>query len=131
MNDLIIEAGILTKYIAGKPGNPVIYEQYASGVSMLKLDLNAREERIMRALKQYPFLLPLCDSGLAILSPQGAIRKRLLLMLALIETDKNFTGHFINNEDASFAFIRFMTRGCIGVLKAAVGIILILLMRWK
>jgi hypothetical protein len=131
MSDIVIEAQIFAKYITGKPGNIIIYQHYANGVSMLKLAFNTREERMMGTLRKRPFLLPLCDAGLAILSPQCTLRKRLLLMFALIETDKNFTTDFISITNNSFPFTRLLIRGCAGVLKAITGVIFILLMRWK
>jgi hypothetical protein len=131
MNDVITEAGVFAKYITGKPGNSIICQQYANGVSTLNLAFTPREEQMMETLTEYPFLIPLCDAGLAILSPQCIFRKRLLLMFALLETDKNFTTDFISTEDMSFPIARFITRGCIGIFKAVSGVIFILLMRWK
>ena len=131
MNDVITEADIFARYLTGKPGNSIIYDRYVSGVITLNLAFTPREERMVATLIKYPFLISLCDAGLAILSPQCTFRKRLLLMFALLETDKNFTADFINAEELSFPIARFIIRGCTGVFKVIPGIILILLMRWK
>lgn len=131
MNDVITEASLFTKYIVGKPSDHFINEQYISGINTLNLAFTGREENMMRMLKKRPFLLPFCDAGLAILSPHCTLRKRILLIFALVETDKNFTTDFINTNDTSFPIIRFVLRGCIGVFKAIFGIIIILVMQWK
>ena len=125
------EATVFSTYLGGKPGSEALIEHYNSGVKSLDLQLTTKEKGTLKKVIKYPFLLPFTDAGLALLSPANSIRKRLLLMSALIETDKNYTHLFITERDASFALLRFFYTGTIAVMKACIGAALILMLRWK
>jgi hypothetical protein len=125
------EALILAQYLGAKNINDELISRYQNIISKLGLILNKKEESVLNILFKTPQLLPFIDGGLAILNPNHMLRKRILAMSALLETDPNFISLFLNKNKQSFPILRFLWRGISGVLKGGIGVILIKVLGWK
>jgi hypothetical protein len=125
------EAVLFAKYLGAKSPDHLLINRYYDGIKLLSLNLSSKELKVLNNILKFQFLLPFADAGFALLNPNHLIRKRLLLMGALIETDKNYIDHFITEIDIPFAVLRFIYRGSIGIFKGFVGTIMLILFRWK
>ena len=125
------EPKIVAKYLGIKHPNPALYQEYNLGIQSLNLILILKEIKVMNRLLKFPFLLPFADGGYALLKPNHSIRKRLLLMSALIETDKKYVDHFIPESNISLAVLRFLYRGSVGMIKGCIGAMMLILFRWN
>ena len=131
MEELKTEARLFAAYLGAKNPAEELINRYCKGVELLELTAPYKERKVLNQLLTHSFLLPLIDAGFGLLKPQHVIRKRLLLMAALIETDKTYTHQFIIEKDIHMAFFRFIYRGSVAVVKACVGSILVIVCRWK
>ncbi len=131
MPDTQQEATVLAKYIGAKEIVPGLLPRYNEALGRLSLQLDSKEGLLMQRLLRHPFLLPLVDGGLALVQPQHTIRKRLLLMSALMETETDYAGLFLTKDNIAFAGIQFLYRGGMAVLKGLIGACLLKCLRWS
>ena len=124
------EASLFARYLGVKTNDAILFEQYHKGVNILNLDLQAKETRAMNTLLRFPFLLAFADAGFAITEKENMIRKRLLLMAALIETNKKYVSLFITNKNTSGAILKFLCRVILAGVKSCIGFVLLKLLRW-
>jgi hypothetical protein len=131
LTDTIKEAVVLSKYLGAKQVLPTLELRYVDAIEKLNLNLTDKEQKLLTRLINSPFLLPLIDGGLALIQPQNGIRKRLLAMSALMETETAYAHLFLTRENQSFALIRFLYRGGIAVFKGLIGVCLLKCLRWN
>lgn len=125
------EAKLFAQYLGAKVDDETLLIKYSNAIEKLKLSLNEKEENILRYLLKMPFLLPFADGAWAFLNPKNGIRKRILIMSALIETEPQYVQCFLNEKDVSFSVFKLIFRGSVAVLRGIVGVLLMLLLGWK
>jgi|GEM_PF-4057567 len=128
---LLAEATLFAKYVGANKNDHELQNRYCNAIQLLQLPLTEKEATVLNKLIGMPFLLPAIDGGYALLQPNNTIRKRILVMSALMETDAKYTHHFLVQHNTSFPIIKFLYRGSIAVAKGIVGAILITILRWK
>src|ERR671925_638162 len=83
------EAAVFARYLLGPESiisNDVL-ERYADGCETLFDASEAADDvAIVDFVRRHPWSLPCVDAAAALLSPQTLIRKKLLLLLAVLET---------------------------------------------
>lgn len=125
------EAQLFAKYLGAKIDDEILLQKYIDVIEKLKINLTEKEQKILYYLVKMPFLLPFADAAWALVSPKNGIRKRILIMSALIETQPQYLLQFLNQKDLSFSIIRLVFRGSLAVVRAIFGVFLILFLRWK
>ena len=125
------EAKLFAQYLGAKVDDKVLLTKYTDAIEKLKFRLNEKEENVMQYLHKMPFLLPFVDGAWAFLKPENGIRKRILIMNALIETQPQYVHFFLNQKDVPFPIIKLIFRGFVAVLRGIIGVLLILLLGWK
>jgi len=125
------EAKLFAQYLGVKVDDKVLLTKYSDAIEKLKFSLNEKEENILWYLLKMPFLLPFLDGAWAFLKPENGIRKRILVMNALIETQPQYVQFFLNQKDVPFPIIKLIFRGLVAVLRGIIGVLLILLFGWK
>lgn len=131
LNDTTKEAIVIAKYLGAKEVAPDLQLRYAAAIEKLKLGLTNKEQRLLQRITSMPFFLPFVDGGLALIQPQNGIRKRLLAMSALMETETAYADLFLTKQSQSFGLIRFLYRGGIAVIKGLIGVCLLKCTGWN
>jgi hypothetical protein len=131
MTALETEARLFAAYLGAKHPAEELINRYCKGIELLAITGSHKEMKVLGQLPARSFLLPFIDAGFGLLKPQHVIRKRLLVMAALIETDKAYTHQFITEQDVSMPVLRFVYRGAVAVVKACLGSTLVIVCRWK
>lgn len=125
------EAKLFAQYLGAKADDEALLKKYINAIEKLKLSLSEKEESVLRYLIKMPFLLPFADGAWAFLNPKNGIRKRILIMSALIETEPQYVQCFLNEKDVSFSVFKLIIRGSVAVLRGIIGVFLILVLGWK
>ena len=95
------EAQILSNYLVDTSVDKKEEGLYLRVVIEKKLSLSDKEERLWRLMLKSKVLLSSIDAGLAILNPNSAIRERICIMLAIVETHPAFFNLFIANHKST------------------------------
>lgn len=89
------EAGILGQYILGETPSAVVVELYASAHAKLAgLTAEAADPVVNFALR-HPWSIGLLDGALAFRDRDAPLRRRLLVMFAILETQPAYSERFL------------------------------------
>ena len=120
------EASIYARYLSGGPAPPEIIERHVDACRKLLLDRPAREEQGLLAFaRRHPWSLPALDAACSVIRPEAMLRKRLFVMLALLETSPAHAPLFIATPRRRLAAAgRLVLHGVSASLKVVLGLAL-------
>ena len=94
---LIDEAALLARYVAGIEATPVVAVRYARACEVrLAAPPHPREAAVLAFARRHPWALPLLDAAAGLLRPQSLLRRKLILMLAIVETMPEHAAMFVS-----------------------------------
>lgn len=127
MSDFRKEAEVLGKYLlGGKKPNAESISLYENANQIKPVSLNEREKKILAFLLRHPACAGLIDGALAFGSANGGIRRKILYMSAILETQPEYADLFLPKERGWFFNIYIFWVGCRAILKAIAGKVLLL-----
>lgn len=88
------EATIFGSYLLGEEPSPTAVRLYAEAISRLFAPEEA-EDSVLRFALNRPWSLPLLDGAAALRQPEGQLRRRLLVMFAILETQPEYADRFL------------------------------------
>jgi hypothetical protein len=116
------EAEVFGEYLLGEAPSAQAVTLYVQAMDKLNILVAGSDERLLRLVISNPWLLGLADSGLALVKPGSVIRRKLLVMLAILETMPAYTHLFFPSP---VPFINIFFAGCRAAIKAVFGAILV------
>lgn len=121
------EARVITRYLLGEePGR----EHVAAYVNANATLFAASEDALVAFCRRRPFWLPLVDSGAGWLDNGCLLRRKILLMAAILEASTRFAPHFLPGETTTrLDLVRVVATGAVAALRTLLGIPLLLLLR--
>lgn len=123
------EAHMLGKYLIGREIDNQIVSLYSRAIQETNSQLmKTNEKRVWKLIQKWPWALGILDSGLAMMSSTSVIRKRILLMLAILETQPQFSRYFLDKKSKFLDFVELELNLCKAAIETALGIILVKLM---
>ncbi len=124
MLENIDEAGILCKYITGRELNDSVSNRYYKIICVNNRDFSDIEKKIWRIMMRKSWVIPYVDGGLRFLKPYSEIRKRLYIMLCLLETQPDYADYFIvNNKNRLKSYVNILFYGIRGIYFSFAGYI--------
>ncbi len=119
------EAILITGYLLRTTPSPELQYRYASAIQRLNIILDRDEDSLWRIIERYPSTLRMIDGGLALLRPQGGIRRKIYTMLAILEASPEHCGQFLPKPCSFFQMIRLIGIGFRATLTALLGLVII------
>ena len=117
------EAEILSFYLIRQPPSEKEKLLYANAMQKLNVRLSSSEEKQWRFLMKNIWALPFADAALAVKDSSSSIRRKIFLMLAILEASPNHVECFLPKKHSAFHLIllffvgiRSMTRRMFGFL---------------
>ena len=107
------ECDALARYLVGRPCPADVADRYMRAVNELNLALSPVESAIWNTACALGPLLACLDAGVALWNRNGAIRRRLLVMFALLEATPENTDRFL-----------FSPRGVVAHVGTLIGLLL-------
>lgn len=120
------EANIIGEYLLGKK-NPIKKSigLYIKAIEVKQINLTKNENKIWVFMIKNKWSIGCIDSALAFFSPQSNIRKRLLVMLAILETMPEYTDLFLPRSRPLLYHLYILWVGCRAILKTMAGYLLL------
>jgi hypothetical protein len=119
------EAEIFSRYLIGEIPSVELKERYFAACGKLS-EANNRDARIYRMAVKRPALLPCLDAALAFSDRNALLRRKLLVMLAILETTPEYYTKFSTKDESRWKWIALFFRGCSAVFKIMAGKIILL-----
>jgi len=117
-----MEASKITRYLLSTSLEEKEACLYANAIKKMDVSLDANERKIFEIMLSSNWKMAVIDAALALRNPQSVIRKRLFVMLSILETSPNYTDYFLSKRNTvkdyvlvCFSGIRSIIRGLIGI----------------
>ena len=88
------EAVILARYLIKRSPTRQVVELYSDAIGILNLSLDEREKKLWNFVLRRPWFLKFLDAGLAMNFPGSVLRRRILVMFAILETQAEYYSLF-------------------------------------
>lgn len=119
------EAARLGRYLVGRAPSPLLAARYADAVARLGVEIAADEARAWRLAARLPAALRVVDGGLALWKPNGTIRRRLHLMLAVLEASPEHCDAFLPEAAGLGERVAVVGAALRGGITGALGLVLV------
>jgi hypothetical protein len=119
------ECAVFCLYLTGRPPDPPLTGRYLQAQALLfSDDQDAAQTGPVTFARRHPWSLPYLDALLAVLDPQSLLRKKLHVMVAILETTPDFTGLFFpERQPGLLAGLKLLGYGCASMGKLLVGLL--------
>jgi len=124
-NQGLEEAKIFGKYLIGMNINAAACDLYCQAIESRKLISDVKEKKIEIFIKRFPFWIACIDAVLAMTNKQSSFRKKLLVMLAVLESLPEYSSFFLPKKYSFFSFYKIFAVGVRSVLRFIIGYIII------
>jgi hypothetical protein len=118
-----LEADKIALHVVGRRAGEREKALYAQAMGMLKPDMTEREKALWESMVRSRRRMAWADAGLALVRPSSVLRRRLLVMAAILEASPEYADQFLPRRcpprealPVAAAVIRGAFRGIAGVL---------------
>jgi hypothetical protein len=120
--DLEREASIIGKYLIGEDISEAAIHLYLEAHKTNSLEIDRTETRLLRLIYKYPGCIGMIDGGLALHKKDAVIRKKIFLLLAILETFPEYARHYLFPDTVSAKnLVGFFLIGMRGILRMIIG----------
>ncbi|MBI2300044.1 MAG: lipopolysaccharide biosynthesis protein [Armatimonadetes bacterium] len=122
------EAACYARYLLGVTPPPEMVDRYvAANAVLFAAPPSPADAAVLAFATRHPIALPWLDAAAAVLRPRSRLRRKLVVMLAILEAAPNFAERFLPRH--GFALIPIaVAYGLISAIKAGGGVLLLLLL---
>jgi hypothetical protein len=92
--------------------------------------LSTQDRKLLAFVTAHPWALGIIDSGLVFVRPYSEVRRRLYIMLSILESMPEYSNIFLPSQRSPWYLLTIMLAGIRGVAKAIAGVIFIKGARW-
>lgn len=123
------EAKCFARYLVGQEPSRQIVTRYTEALAYNPPSISATDLHLLEFIRKHPWSLGCIEAGLAIRHPHSEIRRRLYIMLAILESSPDHTTAFLPQERSAWYMVVIALAGLRAVGKALVGLIMVGVMR--
>ena len=120
------EARRIGRYLVGGDLPQELVERYqAANLALFPETPSETDGAILEFVRRHPWSLPPLESALGLIRPDALLRRKLVVMTAILETEPRFAGDFeALAPGRAGAVVRLMGLGLSSAAKVAAGILL-------
>ncbi|MCW1148828.1 hypothetical protein [Flavobacterium lacisediminis] len=123
------EATIISKYLLDVSIGDTEMEKYHLAMEHLKIELAKEEALLWRFMLKSRLVMLFIDSYLSFFLPQSAIRRKLFIMLAILETTPLYAAYFLPKERNLFFLIKILFLGFVSFFYVFIGFFMVKIIR--
>lgn len=119
------EALLLASYILGQAPLKPYLSRYEDALNTLNPIGDSQDEKLLRLCHRFPSLLHLVDAATALSKRDSAIRKKLILMAAILEAGPDYTDLFLPQNRSRLYSLRSLYQATLSILNTLFGSVLL------
>ena len=119
------EAKIIGKYLSGREISPEAVALYLKASDVQNFSPAGRDARLLSFLARFPFLIGMLDGGSALVFRNSVHRKKVFLMLAVLETRPECTSSYFCERQTTWSLVKYFFIGIRGVFRGIFGALLV------
>ena len=121
------EAEVFGRYLlGGRSPNPKSISLYISAMTLRPASAIGRDEKILKFVLKNPRSIGMIDGALAFSKKKSIVRRKILFMSAILETQPEYADLFLPQERSWFYNIYIFWVGFRAVIKAVAGKMILL-----
>ena len=120
------EAKIFCTYFSVQHPSIQLIQQYVKGCQQLRLTGSSDEELLLKKIIKHPWTLPFADAAHSFPNKSTLLRKKLLLVFALLETSPEHHKHFRTEDRSVLYWLLMIITGVQAILKWILGKIILI-----
>jgi hypothetical protein len=127
--ELVDECGVFTRHISGRPVTSRVLEQYAAAHRvLLGMEPGDGHERwLLRVARLGPAACRVADAWARLAAPQGALRRKLVVLLAILEVTHPYAEQLDQPRGGpALEWLRIAASGLAFAGALAIGVVLFL-----
>ncbi len=131
---LATEGRHIARYLMGCDPPEQLVERYAAANAVLFVAApDPVDQRVLRFVRTHPWSLALLESALGLLRPHSLLRRKIVVMMAILETTPRFAEQFDPRSVGPWrSAIRVLALGLLSMAKIAAGVPLYAFVRaWR
>jgi hypothetical protein len=127
--DAAAEAAVFARYLLDRDPPAELISRYVTASGRLFPDaIGAKDHAVLGFIQRYPSALPYLDAAAGLLDNESLVRKKLLLMAAILEASTYYSREFLAGPPGRFQTVFLLGWYVISAgAKAAIGAVLLLL----
>jgi hypothetical protein len=115
------ECDILARYLVGKPPTPDLRASYQRALQNLPVVFDDKEMQLWQTCLKNPWIIAHVDAHLGFSCPTHPIRKKIFIMLGLLETQADYCDFFLPLRSSVFMPVAIILRGTWAIIKIFTG----------
>lgn len=120
------ECDVLSHYLVNAPPTKRAKTAYYRALQNVSPAFSPEQQTLFEKCMKREWLLPYVDAYLGSREPHHPIRKKIFIMLAVLETQPGYSSHFLPSKSSFLKVLSVVvTRGIISILKLVIGRIVI------
>ena len=119
------EAYILSFYLTNRQPTPEVLLLYDQALKKLPIEFNSRQIRLWEFCIKHAWALKFVDAALGLTDQYHPIRKRIFIMLAILETQTTYNDCFLPAERSFLYIFYILFRLIKAILKTLIGKVLL------
>ncbi|MCB2153717.1 hypothetical protein KQI84_02430 [bacterium] len=119
------ECDLFARYLIGRRPSDAIAARYVEGWKRVRSQ-GESDSAALRAVERHPALLPLLDAACALRRKDDPLRRKLILLTAILEASVENSDLFLpRHRSLPVMIIGLGWNGCRAVLKTMIGLVLL------
>ena len=98
------EVDILVRYLVGKAATPRVAVSYEHALQHVEVVFSKEEQRLWELCIDRPWIIPHVDAWLGFRYPGHPVRKKIFIMLSILETQPEYSDFFLPSRH-SFIYL--------------------------
>lgn len=121
------EAAAMSRYLVGTLAAVELLDRYAQADGLLfAAPPEPRDARLLAFVRAHPRTIGPLDAASALLRRDSRLRKKVLVMAAILETSPRFAEHFLARESGRLSLLAGLLLGsALAVLRVGLGLLLL------
>jgi len=119
------EAYILSSYLTNRQPTAEVLVLYDQALKKLPVDSNSKQIRLWEFCTKHTWALKFVDAALGLTDQYHPVRKRIFIMLAILETQPAYNDCFLPQKRSFLYIFYILFRMVNAVLKTVVGKVLL------
>ncbi|HTE57616.1 MAG TPA: hypothetical protein VK694_02645 [Verrucomicrobiae bacterium] len=119
------EAKSFARYLVRQEPSRQVIARYTEALAHNPPSISATDIHLLEFIRKHPWSLGCIEAGLALRQPHSEVRRRLYIMLAILESSPDHTAAFLPQERSAWYIVPLALAGLRAVGKALVGVIMV------
>lgn len=124
-DNLNLQANIFGHYLVREPIAESIRLSYVQAINSKLFKIDRRQQKFLDFVQKHPRSIGLVDAGLALYKPHSEVRRRLYLMLSILEASPEYHEKFLPQARKPFYVFFIAYSGLRAIFKAMLGVALV------